>query len=202
MLLNSAPAADVTINFVSSNTNEGTVSPASHVFNVGNWNTPVTVTLTGVDDDVNDGDQSYQINISTSSADANYNNLTIPPVTASNLDDVTPRPVDDNATTNEVTSLNIDVLTNDKGLDKGVSSVTIATQPDSDKGSVSVNPDNTIKFTPVKTYNGLVTFSYRVTLNNDNWAEANVTVNVTKVNDIPVAVDDSRGAFIEYSSSS
>jgi gliding motility-associated-like protein len=196
MLLNSAPAADVTINFVSSNTNEGTVSPASHVFNVGNWNTPVTVTLTGVDDDVNDGDQSYQINISTSSADANYNNLTIPPVTASNLDDVTPRPVDDNATTNEVTSLNIDVLTNDKGLDKGVSSVTIATQPDSDKGSVSVNPDNTIKFTPVKTYNGLVTFSYRVTLNNDNWAEANVTVNVTKVNDIPVAVDDSRGASL------
>ncbi|MEW5845404.1 MAG: Ig-like domain-containing protein [Bacteroidota bacterium] len=196
MSLNTAPTNDVTVTFASSNINEGTVTPASHVFNAGNWNTPVTVTLTGVDDDIDDGDQSYQINIATSSADASYNNLTISPVTASNLDDVTPRPVADNATTNEVTSINIDVLTNDKGLDKGVSSVTIATQSDSDKGSVAVNADKTIRFTPVKTFNGLVTFSYRVTLANDNWAEADVTVNVTKVNDIPVAVNDSRGASL------
>jgi gliding motility-associated-like protein len=196
MMLNTAPTADVTVGFASSNTNEGTVSPASYVFNGTNWNTPVTVTLTGVDDNIEDGDQPYQVAIATASADGNYDNLTIDPVTATNHDDVSPRPVDDIASTDEETSIDIDVLTNDKGLDKGVKSVSIATQPDSDKGSVSVNPDNTIKFTPVKTYNGLVTFSYRVTLNNDNWAEANVTVTVTAIDDTPVAVDDSRGASL------
>ena len=196
MLLNTAPTADVIVNFVSSNTTEGTVSPASHIFNAGNWNSPVTVTLTGVDDGIADGDQPYQVSITTSSTDADYNNLSIDPVTATNQDDVSPRLVNDNATTDEETPINIDVLANDNGLDKGVSSVTIAAHPASDKGSVTVNADKTLRFNPVKTYNGLVTFSYRVTLTNDNWAEANVTINVTKINDIPVAIDDSRGASL------
>ena len=78
MLLNTAPTADVTVNFVSSNTSEGTVSPASHVFNAGNWNSPVTVTLTGVDDDIEDGDQPYQVT-NNPSADGDYNNLAIDP---------------------------------------------------------------------------------------------------------------------------
>ncbi len=196
MSLNTSPAADVVATFVSSNTGEGTVSPNSHTFNSTNWNTPVTITLTGVDDNTNDGDQAYQVNITTSSTDGNYNNLSISPVTATNNDDVTPRPVDDNATTDEVTPINIDVISNDKGLDKGIQSVTITTQPDSDKGSVQVNANNTIRFTPVKTYNGPVTFSYRVTLTNDNWAEANVAVTVTAIDDTPIAVDDSRGTSI------
>jgi gliding motility-associated-like protein len=196
MSLNTAPTANVDVTFTSSNTNEGTVSPSSHTFTSVNWNTPVTVTLTGVDDDLDDGDQAYQVDITTSSSDANYNNLSVSPVTATNNDDVTPRPVDDNAATDEETSIDIAVLANDKGLDKGVKSVTITTEPDADKGAVIVNPDNSIRFTPVKTYNGPVSFSYRVTLNNDNWAEANVTVTVSAIDDTPIAVDDNRGTTV------
>ncbi len=196
MLLNTAPIANVAVSFVSSNTGEGTVSPASHTFNGSNWNTPVTVTLTGVDDDINDGDQSYQVNITSSSADPNYNSITIPSVAATNLDDQTPRPVDDPGTTDEETPVNLNVLANDKGLDIGVKTLSIATHPDPDKGSVIVNADKSVTFTPVKTYNGPVSFTYRVTLNNDSWADATVTVNVTKIDDKPLAVNDSRGASI------
>ncbi len=196
MSLNTAPTNDVTVSFVSSNTAEGAVLPASHVFTSSTWDTPVTVILTGVDDDIDDGDKTYQVNISASSSDLNYNGLTIDPVTATNADDLAPRPVDDSETTDEVTAINVDVLANDKGLDKGVKSVSIATAPDADKGTATINTDKTIRFAPVKTYNGPVTFSYRVTLNNDSSAVADVTVTVNGVDDFPVAVDDYRGASV------
>jgi len=67
--------------------------------------------------------------------------LTIDPVTATNADDLAPRPVDDSETTDEVTAINVDVLANDKGLDKGVKSVSIATAPDADKGTATINTD-------------------------------------------------------------
>ena len=46
------PAADVTVAVSSSDTSEGTVSPASLVFTPENWKTPQIVTVTGVDDDM------------------------------------------------------------------------------------------------------------------------------------------------------
>jgi hypothetical protein len=48
--LNSKPAAGVTVNLTSSNSLEGSVSPSSVSFTTGNWNTPVTVTVNGVND--------------------------------------------------------------------------------------------------------------------------------------------------------
>ncbi|MFN7982693.1 MAG: hypothetical protein U0Q11_12610 [Vicinamibacterales bacterium] len=56
MVLTSQPTANVTpIGLSSSNTAEGTVSPSSVTFTSGNWNTPQTVTVTGVDDFLVDG---------------------------------------------------------------------------------------------------------------------------------------------------
>ena len=55
VVLNTQPTADVTIALSSSNTTEGTVSPASLVFTTANWNVAQTVTVTGVDDAVVDG---------------------------------------------------------------------------------------------------------------------------------------------------
>ena len=54
--LNSQPTANVTIGLSSSDTTEGTVLPASLTFTTANWNTPQTVTVTGVNDAVDDGD--------------------------------------------------------------------------------------------------------------------------------------------------
>ncbi len=72
-VLTTAPTADVTLTLTSSNTSEGTVSPASLTFTPANWNAPQPVTVTGVDDGIFDGPQAYTIQPSaTSSTDSNY----------------------------------------------------------------------------------------------------------------------------------
>lgn len=62
--LKSNITSDVVISIVSSNTDEGTVSPTTITFSNNNWNTPQTITLTGISDGVVDGNQSYNIIIS------------------------------------------------------------------------------------------------------------------------------------------
>src|SRR5262249_9762604 len=59
VVLTSKPVAKVTIVVSSSRPAEGTVSPTVLTFTTGNWNAPQTVTATGVDDQVADGNQQY-----------------------------------------------------------------------------------------------------------------------------------------------
>jgi hypothetical protein len=90
VVLNTAPAADVTIGLSSSDTTEGTVSPASLTFTTGNWNVVQTVTVTGVDDSVDDGDIAYTIVTAPAvSADGNFNGVNPPDVSVVNLDNDT-----------------------------------------------------------------------------------------------------------------
>lgn len=87
VVLNTAPTADVTIGLASSDVGEGTVFPASLVFTPDNWNIPQTVTVTGVDDVVDDGDAPYAIVFAAAvSADAAYNGVKGADVPALNLD--------------------------------------------------------------------------------------------------------------------
>ncbi len=69
VVLQSQPSGTVTVALASSNTGEGTVSPDALVFTPANWNTPQTVTVTGVEDDVDDGNVAYTI-VTTVSSDA------------------------------------------------------------------------------------------------------------------------------------
>ena len=72
VVLNSQPTADVAIGLSSSDTTEGTVGP-SLTFTTANWNTPQTVTVTGVDDALDDGDIAYTIvTAAATSADVLY----------------------------------------------------------------------------------------------------------------------------------
>ncbi len=88
VVLSKAPSANVTISSVtSSDTSEGTVSPSSLIFTSGNFNVPQTVTITGVDDVLTDGNIKYKINLANSSStDANYNNISLKSVGVTNLD--------------------------------------------------------------------------------------------------------------------
>lgn len=87
MVLNSQPTADVNVPISSNNTGEGTVSAASVTFTAANWNTPQTVTMTGVDDAINDGDIGYSIVTgSVTSGDVNYNGINPSDVSATNRD--------------------------------------------------------------------------------------------------------------------
>lgn len=88
IVLTAAPNADVTIGLSSSNDAEGTVSPDTLTFTSENWNAPQTVTVTGVDDAIADGDQTYMIITGdTTSADTNYEGLMVDDVTVTNTDD-------------------------------------------------------------------------------------------------------------------
>jgi hypothetical protein len=73
LVLTSEPAADVTIPLSSTDTTEGTVSPASVTFTALDWSTPRTVTVTGADDAIVDGDQLYGVEIGpATSTDPSY----------------------------------------------------------------------------------------------------------------------------------
>jgi len=84
--LNSRPTANVTITLTSTKPAEASVSPTTLTFTTANWNTAQTVTLTGQNDWIDDGDQAYTVNGTASSADSKYNGRTFN-VSAVNLDD-------------------------------------------------------------------------------------------------------------------
>jgi subtilisin family serine protease len=84
------PSSDVTIPLGSSDASEGAVSVSQLVFTPTNWNVPQTVTVTGVNDNVDDGNLAYSIVLgAATSADAGYNGLNAGDVALSNLDDDT-----------------------------------------------------------------------------------------------------------------
>ncbi|MBP9717773.1 hypothetical protein KBD59_00545 [Candidatus Gracilibacteria bacterium] len=90
VVLNTMPTADVSVGVTSSNTDEGTISAASLVFTNTNWATPQTVTVTGVNDDVDDGDVAYTIvTAAATSSDGNYNTVNAADVSVTNTDNDT-----------------------------------------------------------------------------------------------------------------
>jgi Calx-beta domain-containing protein len=71
--LTSLPTSEVTFTVTSLDTSEGSVSPATLKFTPTNGKTPQTVTVTGLDDDVADGDQQYTVRLSNgTSSDLGY----------------------------------------------------------------------------------------------------------------------------------
>src|SRR2546426_303006 len=91
VVLTSQPTANVQIGLSSSDLTEGTVAPASLTFTSGNWNTAQTVTVTGVNDFVADGDVAYTIvTAPATSTDASYSGRDAADVGATNTDDDTP----------------------------------------------------------------------------------------------------------------
>lgn len=90
VLLESEPAADVTIPVSSSDTTEGEVSTESLVFNAVNWDTPQTITVEGQDDFIADGDVEYSVQFEPAiSEDADYNGLQAEAVSLVNTDNDT-----------------------------------------------------------------------------------------------------------------
>ena len=90
IVLNSQPTADVTIGVDSSDATEGTVSPASVIFTAANWNVAQTVTITGVNNPVDDGDITYLIvTAPATSTDRDYSRLNASDVSVTNIDDDT-----------------------------------------------------------------------------------------------------------------
>lgn len=81
------PTANVTINLSSNDSTEGTVAPSSLTFTTVNWNTPQTVTVTGVDDAIADGAQNFTIvTAAATTTDVYYSGFNAADVSVTNGD--------------------------------------------------------------------------------------------------------------------
>lgn len=174
VVLDTQPTADVAIGVTSDNTAEGTVSAASLTFTSVNWATPQTITVTGVNDSIDDGNITYHIVLATaSSADLIYNVINPADVTVINDDnDTVGNSVVESAGTTDVTeggatdSYTIVLLT------EPVTNVTVTVFPD-----VQVEVDSSsVIFT---TLNWNVPQTITVTAANDAVVEGNHTGTIT-----------------------
>ena len=107
------------------------------------------------------------------------------------VDPVNDAPVanDDSATTPQDTLVVIAVLGNDTDVDGD--SLTVASVTQAANGTATVNPPNTVTYTPNSGYIGADSFTYTVSDGNGGTDTAAVTVTVQRINTPPVALDDS-----------
>ena len=91
VILMSQPSSNVVLQISSDNTSEVIASPDNLTFTISNWNTPQTVTLTGVDDNLSDGNTTIQVLVrvdNASTADNRYHGLSRS-LTVTNVDNET-----------------------------------------------------------------------------------------------------------------
>lgn len=92
VVLNTEPLTDVVLDVVSNDTTEATVDLANLTFTSGDWSTPQTITVSGVDDLMADGNQTFNIDVSINALTVDttgYAALTIPSVSVTSSDDDT-----------------------------------------------------------------------------------------------------------------
>ena len=92
VVLDSQPTGDVVFDISSSDTDEATVNTSTLTFTNANWNAPQTVTVTGIDDSIDDGDQNSTVTITVndgSTADNNFDPLADSQITVTTTDDDT-----------------------------------------------------------------------------------------------------------------
>ncbi len=114
-------------------------------------------------------------------------NVTTVTITVRPINDP-PRTVDDIALTLEDSPTTIDVLTNDSDPDGDPLTVFAVSVPPN--GTVVINPDRTVTYTPNPNFDGADSFTYEVDDGQGGRSTGSVDVTVTPVNDPPIAVDD------------
>ncbi len=105
-----------------------------------------------------------------------------------------PIAVDDAFTTAEETTVTGNVLANDSDPDGDLLTATLITRDSS--GSLSLEKDGSFSYTPFNNFNGVGTFAYEVSDGTGRVDRAEVVIDVTPVNDAPVARDDSQNNVV------
>ena len=75
--LQSEPSAAVTLSVASTDPREAVAAPSVLTFTAADWNVDQTVAVSGMDDDMDDGDRSYAIVVRASSGDGGYDGLAV-----------------------------------------------------------------------------------------------------------------------------
>ena len=186
LVLDTAPTADVTIAVASDTVTAATVSSASLTFTTTDWNTAQTVTVTGVNDDVDNpsDERTATVTHTAASADGDYSGgaVTIASVTVTVDDD------DDAGVTVDPLALTVDEAGSNTTADYTLvldtmptADVTIAVASDTDTAATVSSASLT--FTPT------------------NWNTAQ-TVTVTGVNDNIDNPSDERTATVSHTAAS
>ena len=163
VVLDAEPATDVVLTITSDDTGEATV-PASVTFTSANWDTPQTVTVTGVDDDLVDGTITSTITVAVDDANSSdgFDNLNDQTISVDTTDD-------------DVAGFTIDELDGSIEVDEAGSTdtftVVLDAQPTSDV-VMSVASNDTSEATTTNT----------LTFTPSNWDTAQ-TVTVTGIDD-------------------
>ncbi|WP_199248963.1 hypothetical protein [[Phormidium] sp. ETS-05] len=178
--LTSQPTADVTLNFVSSDTTEGTVIP-SVTFDATNWNIPQTITITGVDDFVADTNITYNITTTATSSDPKYNNNNPTDVIVTNTDNDIPgvtiiqsdgnTEIDESSITDSYT-----IQLNTLPIGDVEITATAAAQTEISLDGVNFAPTQTLTFTPT---NGMTPQTVTVRAIDDTTPEDYHSGNIT-----------------------
>jgi len=147
VVLDSLPLENVTLSLASDNTAEGTIDLPLLTFTTLNWNQAHTVTISGIDDQVDDGDMNYNIVTQpATSTDPNYSNLNPADISVSNTDDdtagITLVPASGLTTSESGSSDSFEVQ-----LDTLPTNNVTLLLSSSDTGEVTVSPAN-LTFTP------------------------------------------------------
>jgi hypothetical protein len=155
--------------------------------NMPSWaafsNTTGALTGTPGNDDVG----SYpNIQITVNSDGGLSASLTLFAITVTNVNDA-PVAVADSVTVDEDSQVTISILANDSDLDDDPLTVDSISALN---GSVVLNNDQSVLYTPNANYNGSDTISYTISDGNGSSDSAIVDVTITSINDVPVAVDD------------
>ncbi len=191
VVLTTAPLSAVTVGLNSSDATEGTVSTNSLLFDQTNWNTPQTVTITGVNDNLDDGDIAYTIQTaSIVSNDPSYNGKEVPDVNVTNIDD---------DAAGVLVAPTSGLVTSESGT-TATFTVRLTAQPESNVviGLASNNPSEGTVSVPSATFtsqNWNVSQTITVTGMNDNVADGPVSYSIitaatvsqdSAFNDLPV----------------
>ena len=180
LVLDSQPTDDATVTLTSGDTDIATVSPGTLSFTPSVWNVAQTVTVTGVNDGIdNPVDRTVTISHTVASSDGNYDGV--------DVDDV--------------------VVTSDDDDDPGVSvtptTVTVAENRGTDTYTLvlDVVPTDSVTITPTSGDTNIATVSAALSFTTSNWNVAQ-TVTVTGVNDAIDNVGNRRTATITHALSS
>ena len=167
VVLATQPTHSVTITPTSATPAAATVSPGTLTFTTTNWNNAQTVTVTGVDDNMDQsGNRSVTISHSAASTDANYNGNTI------SIANVTATVVD-----NDTAAVNISTAT------VSVTEASGAGRTDTYTVVLATRPTHGVTITPTSETPAAATVSPgTLTFTTTNWNSAQ-TVTVTGVDD-------------------
>jgi Ca2+-binding RTX toxin-like protein len=110
--LDKAPVNSVTINFAVSDPTEAELSISRLTFTSSNWNTAQSLTVTGLDDDDNDGNVTYDLRSTLSTTDLSYKRVTVSSIGLTNNDDALDTPIQETGTNS------VDYMQGNNGADR------------------------------------------------------------------------------------